>query len=566
MSAPVTTRGYDNARSCCNPAETILTAAHVKANGVRLLWAYDIPGDARGMEAVPLLAPGITTSDGQVHDVLILATMAAQLRAIDAETGEDLWEQTEGLPIANSKTIDGWDLSDHWGYLSTGVLDLAHGVHVGCCWVSPDGGTETNTAVFHVIRRALSDGGLVGAPISLEGVTYDPGHGLPVQRFASAARKQRGSLLLLNGVVYVPFGSISETAKSGRGWIIAIDLATWSVKAAFCTTARGYGGGLWNAGAGLAADAQGRIHAMTSNGTFDAITDWAESFLCLDDSLKVVDWWTPWTDDGRCALDPSGDEYDTPVPTNVRAHNTAAGGGWDDMDLGSGGATVIDSLGLVVGAGKDSILFAPKLAGMGQTKPADLEPGPNAANYGKLAFPPIFFGLFPGYQVTPTPANISDLNVWWNGKTHHVHGNVAHLRSDAHGDQLFGHAENGVLRAWGLTSTSVTYLATAAEVASVESTLATKGGMPGGLISAATHGTAGGIIVDVIPLGDGNMQLTQGRMLIYDATDFSNGTIKLLWNSLDWGIEFLFNKFGSAVISGGRIYYSTYDGRVLCFG
>jgi len=63
---------------------------------------------------------------------------------------------------------------------------------------------------------------------------------------------------------------------------------------------------------------------MTGNGTFDAITDWAECFLKLrytppagrrGGSIAVVDWWTPWTDDGRSGLDPSGDEYMIPTPS-----------------------------------------------------------------------------------------------------------------------------------------------------------------------------------------------------------------------------------------------------------
>jgi hypothetical protein len=70
------------------------------------------------------------------------------------------------------------------------------------------------------------------------------------------------------------------------------------------------------AASGPFADRDGFIYCMTGNGTFDAVTDWAESFLQLRytppagrqaGAIAVVDWWTAWTDDGRSGHDPSGD-------------------------------------------------------------------------------------------------------------------------------------------------------------------------------------------------------------------------------------------------------------------
>ncbi len=212
-----------------------------------------------------------------------------------------------------------------------------------------------------------------------------------MQRFASAVRKQRASLLLVGGTVFVAFGSVRETSRDSRGWIIACDTRTWQISGVWAAAAKGFGGGIWQAGSGLAADRDGFLYCMTGNGTFDAVSDWAESFLKLKytppadsrtGSIEVVDWWTSWTDDGRSGLDPSGDEYTIPMPTNLRVYTIAHDKGWDDMDLGSGGPILMEDLGLVAGAGKDGILYVLKLSGMGKTHPADLDVP--AANYAPL--------------------------------------------------------------------------------------------------------------------------------------------------------------------------------------
>ena len=126
------------------------------------------------------------------------------------------------------------------------------------------------------------------------------------------------------GTIFIAFGSVRETSRDCRGWIIACDTSAWRISAAWAAAAQGFGGGIWQAGSGLVADRDGFIYCMTGNGTFDAITDWAECFLKLrytppagrrGGSIAVVDWWTPWTDDGRSGLDPSGDEYMIPTPS-----------------------------------------------------------------------------------------------------------------------------------------------------------------------------------------------------------------------------------------------------------
>jgi hypothetical protein len=578
MSISVLTRGYTNSRDGANTEESVLTAAAVRTRGIKRLFSLPLPGDARGAEAQPLIVPGIRLPNGQTRDLVVIATMANQLFAFAADDGARLWQRTLGMPITGSKAIDEYLINDHWGILSTPVIDSAAGIIYACAWVSPDGSPAGAQHWLHAV--SLADGRAVHPPLNLEGAAYDPGHGLPVQKFASASRKQRASLLLDSGTVFIAFGSLQETSRDSRGWVIGCDTRSWQISAVWAGAAKGFGGGIWQAGSGLAADGSGHIYCVTGNGTFDAATDWAESLLKLRyappargraGSLAVVDWWTPWTDDGRSGLDRSGDEFSTPRPSNRRLYTIDEKAGWDDMDLGSAGPVLMADLGLVAAAGKDGILYVAKINDMGKTRPADLD-NP-AGNYAKLAAPAIWFTFYPGPQPSPMPNDISTLNRHFFQRTHHQHGAPVYWRSAEHGPMLFCWGENGNLRAWRVGANGVaTYLACSAEVASAQSR-EQFGGMPGGMMCLSADGVNPNTAVlwACIPYFDANTAVGPGRLLAYDATrlgTFGDGSrqLQVLWDSQDWNLGFSFCKFTPPVVANGKLYVPTYDARVDVYG
>ena len=578
MSISVLTRAYSNDRSGANTQENVLTAAVVRIRGIKRLFSLPLPGDRRGAEAQPLIVPGVALPGGRTRDLVLLATMANQVFVFDANDGTPVWERTLGTPITSSSQIDEHPINDHWGILSTPVVDSPAGVIYACAWVSPDGSPGHAQHWLHAL--SIADGHAVHPPLNLEGATYDPGHGLQAQRFASATRKQRASLLLASGTVFIAFGSLFETNRDSRGWIIACDTRSWQISAAWAGAAKGFGAGIWQAGSGPVADRDGFIYCMTGNGTFDAVTDWAESFLQLRytppigrqaGSIAVVDWWTPWTDDGRSGLDPSGDEYTIPTPSNRRVYTIDHNAGWDDMDLGSGGPVLIEDLGFIVGAGKDGILYVVKRGAMGKTQQADLDAP--AGNYAKLAAPPIWFTFYPGLQVSAAPNDISTLNQHFFQRTHHQHAAPIYWHGTEHGHMLFCWGENENLRAWSIAANGVaTYLACSAEVASAQSH-EQFGGMPGGMMclsaDGATPNTA--VLWACIPYLDANTAVSPGRLLAYDATafgTFADGSkqLRVLWDSQDWNLGFSFCKFTPPVVANGKLYVPTYDARVDVYG
>src|SRR5271170_5503042 len=278
IMSPVLTRSYDASRSGTTLHETILTQANVAASGIRKYFSLYMEGDARGAESQTLILPKVPVVDGTVRDVAVVSTMNNLVWCYDANDSDILWVQKLGVPIKGSSAIDMHVINDHWGILSTGVIDPDTHRWYGVAWTSPDGDPKKGMHYIHALN--LKDGSRVHEPLSLASEEYAPGHGLPVQKFNSTMRKQRSSLLMTNidGVktIFFASGSVLETTNGAAGWIFAYDVATSRISARVAMSG-GYGAGIWMAGSGLCADDKGYIYGMTGNGSFDGVSDWGET-------------------------------------------------------------------------------------------------------------------------------------------------------------------------------------------------------------------------------------------------------------------------------------------------
>src|SRR6516165_2852945 len=115
---PWLTRSADNSRSGWNSHERQLTQASVQAKGLRRVTIIPVIGDARGMEAQPLILPNVRTARG-TRDVMVLPSMANVVRGVDAHDGSAIWQVTLDTPVLGSPNIDYHSINDHWGCLST---------------------------------------------------------------------------------------------------------------------------------------------------------------------------------------------------------------------------------------------------------------------------------------------------------------------------------------------------------------------------------------------------------------------------------------------------------------
>jgi hypothetical protein len=154
---PWLTRSADNSRSGWNQHETQLTQASVVSKGIVRETIIPVIGDARGMEAQPLILPNVKTTRG-TRDVMVLPSMADVVRGVDARDGSGIWQVTLGMPITGSQSIDSHQINQFWGCISTGVIDSDTQRLYQVCWVSPDKTGNPQTARYFMFVLNAADG------------------------------------------------------------------------------------------------------------------------------------------------------------------------------------------------------------------------------------------------------------------------------------------------------------------------------------------------------------------------------------------------------------------------
>jgi outer membrane protein assembly factor BamB len=592
-ATPILTRSYDNGRTGANLTETVLTPQLLATKGLRLAKSLIIDDDPR-IEAQPLYVPNLLMSDGKTHNVIFVASMGNHIFAFDADAaqGQDLlWKTSLGMPFRppevqhpgehRKTTIDLYGINILWGILSTPVIDVDAGVIYCVNWTVQDDGKP---ALFlHRIRlqdgRETSEppGGLriQAALLDNEGNQVIATRGKPVS--LQPDQKQRAALLLtpLSGPHKVLFVATTggEVPGDPHGWVLAFDTDTFTQTAAWVSTRRGFGGGIWQGSAGPAADEAGNVYVMTGNGgysvdnaglvaqDFNGTSDFAEAFAKLSyrragndkGSLDLVDWFIPFRDSDRMAFP----NY------NYR-----------DQDLSSAGPLVPPGTNILLGAGKDGILYVFDRNNLGrQVGTPDSIPGV----FSVLKAPPIYVTYNGSGIPTSGPAIDFPLGnpTRFPNKTHHLHGSPAYWDGTA-GPMLFVWGENESLRAWKVDpgSGKASFIAKGAEVASAQLALRPDGigGMPGGMVTISSNGKIPntGIVWATAPMdGDANHEVVQGILRAYDAVELDPTPIdpttprmKLLWDSNRAGVTFNHSKFCPPVVADGRVLVTTYDGRV----
>jgi hypothetical protein len=601
---PWLTRSADNSRSGWNSHERQLTQASVATKGLIRATIIPVIGDARGLEAQPLILPNVKTALG-TRDVMVLPSMADIVRGVDAHDGSGIWQVTLGVPVTGSKSIDAHLINQFWGCLATGVIDPDTQRLYQVCWVSPDKSGDPRTARYYMFVLNVADGSEIVPPVFIAGKSGN-------QDFNAVMRKQRSSLVETNieGVKTVLGCSgtiIERQAGVASGYCFAFDVTTNKISVMLALTT-GQGAGVWLSGQGAAADAQGLLYVITGNGDFDGVSQFGESFLKLKytppaentpATLRVVDHWTPWTDLARtgqsvqpsivsappAALQPVvggiyialrnaklqatlGDQSqatlgDQGPPTRLVLPQMAQGA-WGDQDFGSSGPACIFSIGVCIAGSKDGIAYPIKTANLGGTTLSDLT-NPKA-NCGKLATPPVWLTTSPE-PVDPCPPDPRTLNIFPSGDMVGLFMTpVQFFDPVLNSWVIFAWGENSQLRKWKVSATgALTAVARGHEYASDNMRDKPPGGMPGGFCSGSSNGADpdSALLFCTIPHGDANTAVVNGRFLVYDPVHLAaDGSLKVLWDSQRENIQFLFNKYDPPVVDGGLVYIPNYNGGV----
>ncbi|HEX3843826.1 MAG TPA: putative Ig domain-containing protein [Steroidobacteraceae bacterium] len=348
------TQHDDAARDGANEEEYALSPADINGSSFGKLFSCTVDG---AVYAQPLWVAGLNVN-GAAHNVLFVATEHDSLYAFDADANpcQTLWQVslidgshggTGGEVTVPSgpggKVGQGYgDLTPETGITGTPVIDPATDT-LYVVNASMNSGGASFFQRLHAINMATG-AERPGSPVTIAATVPGTAGGSATVSFNSRTENQRAGLALVNGSVYIAWGS-HEDGMPYTGWLIgyAYDGSSFTQTAAFDAAPDAGKGGIWMSGAAPAVDAQGQLYVLTGNGNFDAASgstpddDYGDSLLQLSPTLKVTQYFTP--------SDESAD--------NVYNNDFGAGGAAVLADLPAGSPVTH----LALAGGKDGNLY-----------------------------------------------------------------------------------------------------------------------------------------------------------------------------------------------------------------
>ena len=307
--AGVFTNRYDNARSGLNNQETILTPSNVTVGQFGRLFVLAVDGQVYSQ---PLYMQNVSIPSQGTHNVVFVATQHDSVYAFDADapTASPLWQvsfldSSSGVTTVPCADVYGTgagdcDISPEIGITSTPVIDPVGGTLYVTAKTREPLGTPSCTAngsydycyrlhALDVTTGAEKLGGPVVITGSVPGTSpVDSVNG--IVPFGAFRHLQRPGLLLLNGLLYIGFGSHGDVDPY-HGWLMAYDATNLQQTAIFNVTPDGTEGAIWQGGGGVSADESGYIYVVTANGDFNANTggiDYSDSVLKNASSIRAI--------------------------------------------------------------------------------------------------------------------------------------------------------------------------------------------------------------------------------------------------------------------------------------
>ena len=396
-----------------NPNETVLNPLNVTAGNFARQFTVNVDGQVL---AQPLYVGGVNLTGGAspgVHNVVFVADEHDSIYAIDATSGQVLWQDsplgtfnvpgtsnTVTVTTVPSGDVSSGDISPEIGITGTPAID----VNTGYMYVVAKTKEvySNDTADPHYVNTlykiSVADGSWTKTVIA--DTTYTAGGsyifnsgpyvdgtgdgsinvgGQSRVYFNSLRQMFRPAVLLTDGMVVLGSASHGDNGPY-HGWMLTYDEGSLALTGVLNTSPNSGLAGIWQGGAPIAVDPQGYFYFETGNGPFNSSPS---NFPNGDTSQLPID-----GDYGdsfvKVALDPTTSQGNQNVngwglkvvdyftPEDQASLNSA------DEDLGSGGPIILpDSAGsaahphLLVGGGKEGKIYLIDRDHMGGYSPTD---------------------------------------------------------------------------------------------------------------------------------------------------------------------------------------------------
>ncbi len=346
----------DLERDGANTREYALTPANVNTSNFGKLFSCTVDG---AVYAQPLWVANLSVG-GAVHNVVFVATQHDSLYAFDADANPcaQLWKvsliDTAHGGAAGETTVPAGTpdylvglapgpenaITPEVGVTGTPVIDPAASI-LYVVAKSVDAGRTNFFQRLHAIDLATGNE-KSGSPAAIAASYPGSGDGGTTVAFSPRYELQRAGLALVNGTVYIAWGSHDDVLP-WYGWIVGYtyDGSAFTPSVSLNVTPNAGEGGIWMSGGAPSADANGHLYVITGNGAFDVTnttgptSDYGDCFLQLSSALAVSSWFSP------------SDQLNDNI---------------NDLDFGAGGSALVLNLStgplhLVIGGGKDGVLY-----------------------------------------------------------------------------------------------------------------------------------------------------------------------------------------------------------------
>jgi outer membrane protein assembly factor BamB len=427
----------------------------------------------------PLVVTGVAV-DGGTRDLVYVTTVNNSVYAFDAndvEASLPVWHVNFGTPAnLHSENFGCLDINGQMGIIGTPVIDKARGV----------------LYVVALTRAGAANGPRTGFMQRLHELDLATGADLPespvtisAPDFNALMQNQRPALMLANAMVYIGYASHCDRDPY-HGFLMAYDAKTLAQMSVFNTSPTGSEASIWQSGQGPAADAEGNVYVVTGNGSWDGVKNFSESFLKLTPRLTLLDWFTPTN---HLTLDK------------------------EDSDLDSSGATLIPSTHLVLGGGKEGVLYTL-----------------DARNFGHLGDEHAL------QHFQATASHLHSLVYWQSAHT----GNLLYV--------------------WGQRDKAKVYKFEGEKLGETPLMMrdVPNEGHPGAMLSLSANGSKDGILWAAIhATGDSWHESRPGVLHAYDADDIRHE----LWNSLQVPVRDdcgEYSKMAPPTIANGMVYLASF--------